>query len=237
VLRTDTTETDRDDAVNHAYTASITADHLDTLRQTLIYSGRHDEEGGRTSNANSIFLRTDAELYEGWSADLDLGYSWESPLDAADNTSATLRISTNVDPNPRLSFTLDYLVSWNTEKGGPSSIDQNARFQGFWNPVRTLSFFAGVALRHKESEGEGLKVAQDYSVNWAPFPDGWLNLSLAYNHSVDTNDNETRVLSPQIDWQLTRTMFLNLRFNFGTIESDTLTSDVMNIRATLRASY
>jgi hypothetical protein len=194
-------------------------------------------EGSRKSTGNSIFLRTDADLYEGWGADLDLGYSWQSPLEGADNTSATLRVSTNIDPNPRLNFTLDYLVSWNTEKGEPSTIDQNARFQGFWIPVRTLSFFASVSLRHKESEGEGLKVAQNYAVSWAPFPDGWLDLSLAYNRSVDTDGNETWAISPQIDWQITRTTFLNLRFNFGTIESDRQTSDVMNIRATLRASY
>jgi hypothetical protein len=237
LLRTDTTETERDDAVNHSYTASITADYLDTLRQTLIYSGRHDKEGSRTGTANSIFLRTDADLYKGWSADVDLGYSWQSPLDGDDNTSATLRISTDVDPNPRLSFSLDYLVSWNTEEGRPSSIDQYARFQGFWHPVRTLSFFGAVSLRHKQSEGEGLKIAQDYSVNWAPFPDGWLNLSLAYNYSVDTNNNETRVFSPQIDWQIARSTFLNLRFNLGTFESERQTSDVKNIRLTLRASY
>ena len=237
LLQTYTTETDRGKTLNHSYTASITADHFDTLRQTLIYSGRYDKDGDRTSSGNSIFLRTDADLYEGWSADLDLGYSWEPVGAAPDTGSTTLRVSTNVDSNPRLSFTLDYLVSWNTQKRTSSSIDHNARFQGFWHPVRTLSFFAGVSLRDKESEGEGLKVTEDYSVSWAPFPDGWLNLSLAYNHSVDTNDNDTWALSPQIDWQITRNTFLTLRFNFGTIESEIQTSNVKNIRATLRTSY
>jgi hypothetical protein len=237
VLRTDATETGRRDTVDHSYTASLTADYLDTLRQTLVYSGRHDKGQRDTTSSNSILLRTDADLYEGWSADLDLGYSWMNSDEDADTTATTLRISTNVDPNPRLNFALDYRLSWNTETGEPSSLDHNARFQGFWVPLQTLSFFAAVSLRHQESQEEGLKVDQDYSVNWAPFPDGLLNLSLAYNHSIDTRDNESRIFSSQIDWQLTRTTLLTVRFNVGTLEADRRTTDVMNVRATLRTYY
>ena len=148
-----------------------------------------------------------------------------------------MRISTDVDPNPRLNFAFDYLLSYNTETGRSSSWDHTGRFQGFWVPLRTLSFFASLGLRYKEREAEGLELDQNYSVNWAPFPDGLLNLSLAYNHTIDTRDNESRIFSSQIDWQLTRTTLLTVRYNVGTIENDRVTNDVQNVRATFRTYY
>jgi hypothetical protein len=237
VIRTDTNRTLRGDSVHHAYTASLRADLLDTLTQTLIYSGRHDKDGKLTSITNSVFLRTDADLYDGWSANLDLGYSWRDPFEARDFTNATVRIATNVDPNPRLNFNADYVLSWITEQGEPSRLDQQARIQGFWVPLRTLSFLAAVNLRDRWFDGEGLKIAQAYSANWAPFPDGLLNFSLAYNYTIDTQDNEISTFSPEVSWQMTRTTLLTVRFDLGTFESDTEKRDVRNIRATLRTSY
>ena len=35
------------DVVSHLYTASLRANYLDTLNQTLVYSGKHDEGGTR----------------------------------------------------------------------------------------------------------------------------------------------------------------------------------------------
>jgi hypothetical protein len=237
VLRTDTSETDRKDGASHSYTASLRADHLDTLHQTLVYSGRHDDGEAGTSISNSIFLRTDADLYRGWSANLDLGYSMQDSQLSGDSDTTSLRIGTQIDPNPKLNFAVNYRVSWTNRSDGGSGIDQNARFQGFWVPLRTLSFFASVQLRDQQSQGEGLKIFQDYSANWAPFPDGLLDFSLAYNQSVDTEDRETRILSPQINWRITRTTLLNLRFNIGTLESEDETRDVKNVRATLRTYY
>jgi hypothetical protein len=237
VLRTDGTETGRRDTVDHSYTASLTADHFETLRQTLVYSGRHNKGESDTTLWNSILLRTDADLYEGWSADLDLGYSAKNSDEDNDTTNTTMRISTDVDPNPRLNFAFDYLLSYNTETGTSSSLDHTGRFQGFWVPLRTLSFFASLGLRYREKGEEGLELDQNYSVNWSPFPDGVLNGSTAYNHTIDTRGNESRIISSQIDWQITRTTLLTVRHNFGTVENDRVTNDVMNVRVTFRTYY
>jgi len=237
ILRTDATETDRSDLTHHSYSASLTADFLDTLHQTLVYSGYHDAVAGSTTYANSIFLRTDADLYEGWSSNLDMGYSARRLLEGDDVTSSTLRISTDLDPNPRLNFVVDYRLSWNTQTRESSWLDQNARFQGFWVPLRTLSFFASIRLRYRGRDIDRFKVAQNYSVNWAPFPDGLLRFTLGYNRSVDTQNNTVSALSPQIDWQVTRTTLLSLRFNLGTVETEQETSDVNNVRLTLKTYY
>jgi hypothetical protein len=237
VLRTDGTETLRKDTTHHSYSASLEADYFETLHQSLVYSGVHDKAQLGTSYTNSIFLRTNADIYEGWSSNLDLGFSAKSPIDEANINTTNVRVSTDVDPNPRLKFLADYRFAWNTQSGEPSWTDHNARFQGFWVPLRTLSFFAAVRLRYRERERQGLEVAQDYSVNWAPFPDGLLRFSVGYNRTVDTNSNTTSALSPQIDWQVTRTSLLTLRFNLGTVETDQDERDVKNFRLTFRTFY
>jgi hypothetical protein len=237
VLRTDGTETHRKDVTHHSYSASLEADYFETLHQSLVYSGVHDKGQLGTSYTNSIFLRTNADLYEGWSSNLDLGFSTKIPIEGGNINISTIRVSTDVDPNPRMNFLADYRFAWNTQSGEPSWIDHNARFQGFWVPLRTLSFFAAVRLRYREREREGLEVAQDYSVNWSPFPDGLLRFSVGYNRTVDTNSNTTSALSPQIDWQITRTSLLTLRFNLGTVETDQDERDVKNFRLTFRTFY
>jgi hypothetical protein len=236
-LRTDDQVTSRDDLVHYSYTTSLRVDYFETLNQTLIYSGFHDDAGDGTNYSNSIFLRTNADLYEGWSSNLDLGFTARHPIEGGDLTSSTFRISTDIDPNPKLNFALDYRFSWNTKTGESSWLDQNARFQGFWVPVRTLTLFAAVGLRDRGREEDGLQVAQDYSVNWSPFPDGLLRFSLSYNRTVDLRSNTTSALSPQIDWEVTRNSLLTLRFNLGTVETDDATREVKNVRLTLRTFY
>ncbi len=237
ILRTDTTETARQDLTYHSYTASLRADYLETLRQTLIYSGFHEDLGNLTSYSNSILLRTNADLYEGWSSNLDLGFIAKHLTEGDDATTANFRISTNVDPNPKLRFVIDYRFSRNTQSGIPSWLDQYARFQGFWLPLRTLSFFGAVNLRHNERNDRGLEVFQNYSVNWAPFPDGSLRFSLGYNLVVDTRNNMTSALSPRIDWQLTRTTLLTVLSNLGSTESDQVERDVKSVLLTFRTYY
>ncbi len=237
VLRTDAEERDSTNLTHHSYSASLRADYLTTLHQTLVYSGYHDDLEGGTTYANSVFLRTNADLYQGWSSNLDLGYSTRRLIEGDHINTSTFRISTDLDPNPKLNFVIDYRFSWNTQTSEPSWLDQYARFQGFWVPLRTLSLFAAVRLRYRERFDDGLQVAQDYAVNWSPFPDGLLRITLGYNRTVDTRNNTTNAFSPQIDWQLTRTTLLSVRFNMGTVESDQAKDDVKNVRLTLQTYY
>jgi len=237
VLRTDGTATEEGDVASHLYSASLRANYLDTLNQTLVYSGKHDRKELGAGSADSLILRTNADLYRDWSMNLDLGYSWRRPIDDVKGTVALLRFGTDVAPSGKLHFALDYLASWRNEKGESTNFDQNASFQAFWVPFRTVSLFGRVDLRHKESADEGLVVAQKYSLNWAPFPDGTLNFTFAYNQILETRDVESRIFSPQVEWRITRNALLTVRFNFGTIESETEESDVRNLRAELNIFY
>ena len=236
-MRTDGTSSEQGDVVNHLYSASLRANYLDTLNQTLVYSGRHQKDKQGSGTTDSIFLRTNADLYRDWSMNLDLGYTWTKPIEDVSDTTALLRVGTDVAPNEKLRFVMNYLARWRTEKGEATELDQNASLQAFWVPFRTVSLFGRVNLRHRKSEGGDLTVSQNYSFIWAPFPDGSLNFSVAYNQILDTRDTESRIFSPQVEWQITRNALLTVRFNIGTIESEREESDVRNLRAELRVFY
>ena len=237
VMRTDGSSSDEGDMVGHLYSASLRANYLDTLGQTLVYSGRQEKDEQGSGRTDSILLRTNADLYRNWSMNLDVGYTWRKPIEGENGTTALLRLGTDVAPNEKLRFVMNYLARWRTEDGGSPELDHNASFQAFWVPFRTLSLFGRVNLRRRESDGEGLTVSQNYSVNWAPFPDGSLHFSFAYNEILDTRERQSRIFSPQVDWQVTHNALLTVRFNIGTIESQTEKSDVRNLRAELKFFY
>jgi hypothetical protein len=237
LLRADGTETRRGDVTDHTYTASLSAHYLDTLSQTLVYSGTYNRDENGSGTRDSILLRTNADLYREWSMILDVGYLRKDPILGAAGTNTLLRLSTNLIPNPKLQFTMDYSGSWRTETGDSTRLDQNARFQAFWVPLRTLSLFARIDFRKHGSTGESLQVGQDYSVTWSPFPDGALNFTLAYNQTADTRNNKSRILSPGIRWRITPASLLTVRFNLGTIETESEISDVRNLRAEFKIFY
>jgi hypothetical protein len=237
VLRNDTFASDGPNSVGHTYTASLGADFLPTFNQRLIYSGRYDQEGDLTGYANSILLRSNADVYRDLSVNLDLGYAARNPIRGDQGTSTTIRLITNIAPNPRLNFAIDYRGSWDTESERPSSFNQIARVQAFWVPFRTLSLFASVNLRYYQRDNEGLQVDQNYSINWSPFPDGLMTFNVAYNQTIDALNNESRILTPEVNWQITRKTLLTVSFNYGTIESETETLDVKVFRTTFRTYF
>jgi hypothetical protein len=237
VLRTDTNESERADTVGHTYSASLIADWFPTLNQRLVYSGSHDDEGGRTGFSNSILLRTNADIYREWGVNLDFGYTAKDPIRGPANTSTGFRLSTNIVPNERMNFTIDFLGSWDTETDGPSGFNYTGRFQVFWVPIPTFSVYANVNVRDNQRDQAGLKVSQNYSVSWAPFPDGALDFNLAYNQTIDTRNNQIRALTPEINLQMTRTTLLTLSFDYGTIESDTDTRDLKVFRMRFRTFF
>ena len=237
VLRSDIEESNRPDTVRHTYTASLAADYHPSLNQRLVYSGNHDDEGGRFGYGNSIFLRTNADVYRDWAVNFDLGYSMKNPVVGPSSTATTFRLGTNIVPHRTMNFSIDYLGSWDTETDQPSGFSHIARFRAFWVPLRTLSMSANLNLRKKQRDERGLQNTQNYSVSWAPFPDGLLNFVLSYNQTIDIQGTESKILTPEVNWQVTRTSLLTVSFDYGTIESDIEKRDLQQIRANFRIYY
>jgi hypothetical protein len=237
VLRSDVHSTGRGDGVHHSYVASIRGDYLETFNQTLTYSGAHTRDEDETSTVDSIFLRNSADLYRDWSANLDLGQSWTNPSKGGKSRSTLIRVRTSLIPNTKLHLRLDYSFAWVTEEGEDSRIEQRGRAEVFLVPLKTLSLFAAVSFRNRDMGNRATDITQDYSVNWAPFPDGTLNFTLGYNYFSGPRGVEERFVKPGVRWEVARGVLLTVQYTTGVIESATEKSDLQTFNANLRVYY
>jgi hypothetical protein len=103
----------------------------------------------------------------------------------------------------------------------------------------TLRLFAAVSYRDRETGAadEKPRVSQDYSVSWAPFPDGSVDLSLRYSRSKATEGRDSWTISPELRWQIARGLLLTVTYSIGTVESVTERSDVETWTGRLRIFY
>ncbi|KPK28211.1 MAG: hypothetical protein AMJ61_03160 [Desulfobacterales bacterium SG8_35_2] len=224
---------------------SLRADYLDTLSQTLTYSGAgtNNKESSDTvekeseSSRNSVILRTSADLYTGWSLNLDLLYAFNTLEDDTDQNTKGIRFDTIVEPNRNITLTLDYSINWTEYSDRAEQISQYGTFQFLWTVTDTLNTFFRYNLRKDEGENDSTYYFWEYNINWAPFPDGTLQFSIGYNESMDNADQKIKTLSPQVTWKIGYGIFFNLRYNVGTRESPTESTDLYSIISTLKLFY
>ena len=236
VLRTDTS-TDTNDIVDYSYSGSLRGDYFKNFYQTLIYSGTHTHENAGTSRSDSLFLRNNAVLYQGWSAYADVGYSIFDSFDQAQETDTTFRFGTNVVPNAKVNFNLDYTITYidNTDVLVPDTTDTLWTFQVFYLPFRTLSLFGKITVRDREDTNTTL---QNYSVNWSPFPDGALQVSFNYAETLRDPDNQRdRSAGPYLKWTVSRHIILESAYTLSQSESDTQKADTRSILAKMNLIF
>lgn len=223
---------------NYSYSASLLAKHLDTFNQSLTYSFTHqNDKNSRTSISNSVLLRNNLDLYQGWSMYLDSGYSWQNPAEGQSNNSTLLRVSSNIVPNRWMNFTLSYGISWSRETGKPVSQDQTGRIVATWVPTSSLSLSADLAFTDETGAASDSTAEQQYSINWSPFRDGTLFFSLAYGQSADSDHEKTWTLSPTLRWQVNRKTLLSLEYALGERDDRDEVINFENISLALRFFY
>ena len=74
-------------------------------------------------------------------------------------------------------------------------------------------------------------------MNWAPFPDGSLNFSIAYTRAKTTLGYEEKLVKPEVRWQIARGILMIFTYSNGTVESATETSDIQTFTGNLRVFY
>lgn len=225
---------DEDDEVQTSYVASLRADYLATFYQTLTYSARYNRDEDGSTSTNSIWLRNNAELHPNWSASLDLGYLRDSRVDGRTTSGATLRLVSRLAPNRRMQFRLTQRSSWTKEEEGNRS-QHKLDLQAFFVPTDTLSVVANISYN---DDGLGdPKLSQDYSVSWAPFPDGDLDFSLAYRRFENRSGRRSDTLTPELRWRLRPGLLLVLSYSIGSEETETEQRDFNTFNAALQFSF
>ena len=227
-LQTDTWEQGKHDTSTYDYSAQLVGRYLETLSQSLTYSGGQSKEPEGDSSFNSIILRTNAELYRGWDIAFDQGYSWQSPIEGGDTSSFFIRIQNSITPHPRFNLIADYSMRWNQQEKDRESTSNTAgrsttgRFRALWTPTDNLNFLSEVRIRNTDEDSY---TYWQYSANWLPFRDGTLQFNLNYAEEGDTEDDMTRTFSPSLVWNITRNGTLTLLYTKGKqVEGDETTN-------------
>jgi hypothetical protein len=223
------------DTVEYNYSLLLKGVYLPTFTQTLTFSGRNAKQEDDSSDDFSVILRSNASLYSGWSALVDVGYNWNRPV-ASDTTqeSILLRASTNFVPNPMLTINLDYLQREIVEPDRDSRYDFTA--EAFFVPTRAWSFNARFNIV-KRSDLK-TKTLQNYSVTWSPFPEGALQFFFNYNETLQSAENQRETtVGPGFNWTISNHFFLEMNYSYQETKSDSLKTEAYNLFARFRLIF
>ena len=217
--RTDISVLDQD-STNYNYGASLRAVWLSTFDQALTYTGRYEDNDFGTAYQNSIFLRSNALLYRGWSAFLDLGYTQEEIFSGETITSSIIRPGTSLQPHPTLDLNLDVSFKRTEQSDADIGPKDETRYdvQVFYTPFSNLSFFGKVNGLYRDGDTD---LYQQYTMNWSPYPDGDLQFYFTFNEIlISENNQEQTVVGPGLKWTIGRHITLDASYNWTTDDSD-----------------
>lgn len=222
---------DQDTITSHDFSASLIADYLATFNQRLTYSFSHEnDEKSRNRFTNTLILRNNLDLYEGWSLFVDTGYSIKNG-EGGISRSALLRLGSNIKPNPWINLALTYDIDWSWTENNPVQWGQDGRLVINWVPTQSLSMTADLSFSDESGVGGRSTVDQRYTVGWSPLRDGNLHFSLSYSQTEDDNEERTESFSPRLRWQFNRKMLLSLDYSIGEREDrdEIVSFDAVNV--------
>lgn len=220
-------QTPTQEVLGYSYGAVLAAGWLNTFRQSLSYGGANTAtihtsgaiDGTRAiDSSNSLLLRNVAQLYRGWSANVDFGYSWSSPWEAGKRDTEMFRLETSIIPNPKLTVNGAYSYS-STSSDAPSSREQRGELSAAFSPTSAISLFTRFLVL---DQGDTPKVFQDYSLNWAPFPDGVVQVFLSYNENLTNDGDDSKTSQVGFDWRINNRV--DWRNSYSTVKSESLTT-------------
>jgi hypothetical protein len=233
-MRTVTRRPDNDGVQNN-FSAALRADHLDTFYQTLTYSALYSRDDDASAHTHTLWMRNNAELHPDWSVNLDFGFSRNSPADGETSSGALIRFLSNLRPNQRANVYWEYRISWTKEKHQGTRRAQRLDLRGFLVPTDVLSLVANI--QYNDDGVSDHRLSQDYSVRWAPFPDGDLDLSVTYRRFENREGRKSDTITPEARWQIRRGLLGLLSYTIGSEESENIERDIRVLRAELRFSF
>lgn len=197
----------------YSYSARLSARYLETLNQALIYSGslNQDETEG-DSTSNSLILRTNAKLYEGWDISFDQGVSVQDGDNSDQTTRTFVRIQNSFVPHSSYSLNIDYSINWDRDPSGTER-SESTRMRAFWVPRDSMSLSGEVLLR--SSDGGGSEMSWQGSASWLPLRDGSLQCSLSYSQEEQLDGDRIWTFTPNVSWEITYYTTLSLRYSLG----------------------
>jgi len=242
VSRDDSKSTIDNDTISkrrtYDYSANLQAGYLDTLSQTLTWGYTDIKEDQERRTTSSVFLRTNAALYKGWDAFIDIGYSWEEPPDAGRTNSTFLTAQTSVVPNREISLDATYsMVKSKDEEAETTNTKHTYDARASYFPYRNLAFSFQITIE-EETQKDSREVLQRYTANWSPFRDGDLQLNVSYTETQrPSDDQQERTMGPVLRWDINRYASLDVGYFITTTETVLETTDQSTITSNLNMTF
>ncbi len=225
----------------NVYTAAVSAIPLQTLRESLVFSGRDERIAGLQTKQNSVLFNTTAELYRGIDVNVGLGKGYSSVEGLPRVESTQVNAVATLAPNPKLTVNLVYLKSEDALAAGPTprvrpQLVTAHEINVAYHPLQTLYLYG--AYRAERREGEPVRDINNYSLSWLPFPDGTLHFNFSYTESVRSEFDATeRTVGPSLRWDITRRAYLDLAYFSQRLDSTPQRIDTEILSGSLRVSF
>jgi hypothetical protein len=222
------------------YTASITAVPLQTIYQSLTFSGKEETVAGKRDSNVSILLYNIAKLYEGIDASLGGGISSQEDDTGKRSRNAQVNAGATFVPNRKVNLTLLYngtktVVSGGDLQGESTNYTRAGEAALSITPVQTVYLFG--SYRIEKSTTSPSRNTLNYSLNWSPFPDGTLHMTFFYNETVRSDDTKERSIVPSLRWYFTPRSYLNLSYQNLKSETPALTTSSNVYSGTVRITF
>lgn len=195
--------------------ATLTAAPMATLRSSLLFTGLEEEVGGLPSSRRGLFVQNAAQPYRG--VDILFGFGWNFTTwetgEIADDR--LLNLSGTIVPRQHVSLTFSY-DDTTTERSGTFVGDPRSHVRRTYaavavDPVRTLHLVLGGEII--AVSGQQTRTTLDIGANWAPFPDGKLQVIFASNEAVRALEfGRDRSTLGAVRWNISRRSYIDVSY-------------------------
>lgn len=222
--------------VAYAYTASLQAVPLKTLRHVLLFTGRNEQSAEGPRDIYSLALQNMAQLYRGIQVFLNGGVSREKKAAGEQQDTKNLLFGATFVPNRALVVAMNFNGSWMDRTGGGRPDENTADRSGdasiSYRPFDTLYLVASVSRIEQQSVHD---TVQNYGLNWSPFPSGALQFNFDVNQGLSAKDNsKVRTVRPTLRWNVTSRVAFDLSYDDTKAESTAGTTDNKTFSTRLR---
>jgi hypothetical protein len=195
--------------------ATLTIDPVPALRTSLLWNGMDERIGGEPRSRNGFYVQNAAQPYQGVNLQFGIGWSATTQLGGEVDHDRIANVSGTVVPVQHVSLVFNY-DDTSTERSGayfgfPHSHTQRLYAAVALDPTRTLHFVVGEEV--VRVTGQQTMTTLDLSANWAPFPDGALQLVFAYNDALRPLEfGRDRSTLASVRWNLSRRSYIDVTY-------------------------
>jgi hypothetical protein len=211
----------------HSVSASLTATPLPVLSHSLVLNWQGQTVASERSSSRSAYLSNAATLYQGIDLILSGGTSASSSSTGIETRNKLLNFGATIVPHQAVSMNLSHSDSISQQYGrgvGELTTRQTTNGGGVtWSPYPALYLAGSVAAT--SGRGTERSTVQNYSVSWAPFSGGNLQISMFYSETIETPGKQKTVsMGPTVRWRVNQRLITNASYSKSKTDSPLTTS-------------